>query len=105
MGSHGARLEKDLGARQLGSSLQEGLDSCEPFLVTPQLFCLLTRLVQAGVQSERDALLEEGCVHMRDQGFLGKRLGCFSRKGEMLISPPNLGVWSMAPAQHPGVSV
>ena len=43
-------------------------------------------------------------MHMRDQGFLGTKLGCCPRKGEMLISPPNLGVWSMVPAQHPGVS-
>lgn len=40
-------------------------------------------------------------MHMRDQGFLGTKLGCFSRKGEMLISPPTLvsGPWHLLSTQ------
>lgn len=63
-GEAGAGLGKDLEARSLWVRQQEGLQSCEKVLVTPQLFRLLSCPAQ-DLCLVREGLI--GCVHLGNQ--------------------------------------
>lgn len=85
MEREGARLWKDLGARPLRSGLQEGLDSHEPFLVSPWLF--VSGPPGSGGHPE------EGCVQMGTSVIPGNTVGVLiQERGDADPSPKTWGL-------------